>query len=349
MSYERECEISANESHRVATLLQEMLDAANARITSLESELTASLAGHKLAFDATAAACRERDEARAQKAQLMKDFEEQVGRKQDALQLVVEKIARITSLEAELAEAQARIAKFGLLEENLESYKRQWGSHYAGEVETKCADILAIGHRLAEAVGLEEYTPQTVADAVVARITSLEASIETAWGIIANAGGGNWDKETPEWNEAAMRWREENVGPMYARKRAKTQSPPPSAPTSDPKPHVSSGTVAQFEEKLREAVAADFRQFDIDSLTPERGYLTPIDNVRALIEAEFSTHHLKNVSSGTVAKFVCALTLGMGIGKREGWQSWTQQGLPEPEFMRLGTEAIAAWKEEVKS
>lgn len=31
---------------------------------------------------------------------------------------------------------------------------------------------------------------------------------EAAWGIIANAGEGNWDNETPEWREAAERWRD---------------------------------------------------------------------------------------------------------------------------------------------
>jgi hypothetical protein len=33
--------------------------------------------------------------------------------------------------------------------------------------------------------------------------------LEAAWGIIANAGGGNWDLETPEWREAAVKWREQ--------------------------------------------------------------------------------------------------------------------------------------------
>lgn len=33
--------------------------------------------------------------------------------------------------------------------------------------------------------------------------------LEAAWGIIANAGGGNWKLETPEWQEAASRWRDE--------------------------------------------------------------------------------------------------------------------------------------------
>lgn len=32
--------------------------------------------------------------------------------------------------------------------------------------------------------------------------------LEIAWGIIANAGGGDWNKETPEWRGAAERWRD---------------------------------------------------------------------------------------------------------------------------------------------
>lgn len=32
--------------------------------------------------------------------------------------------------------------------------------------------------------------------------------LEWAWGIIANAGGGNWELESQEWREAAARWRD---------------------------------------------------------------------------------------------------------------------------------------------
>lgn len=32
--------------------------------------------------------------------------------------------------------------------------------------------------------------------------------IESAWGLIANAGGGDWTKESDEWSAAAERWRE---------------------------------------------------------------------------------------------------------------------------------------------
>lgn len=31
--------------------------------------------------------------------------------------------------------------------------------------------------------------------------------LEAAWGIIANAGGGDWTKESREWRIAAARWR----------------------------------------------------------------------------------------------------------------------------------------------
>lgn len=30
--------------------------------------------------------------------------------------------------------------------------------------------------------------------------------IELAWGVIANAGGGNWTLETQEWQDAAHAW-----------------------------------------------------------------------------------------------------------------------------------------------
>lgn len=32
--------------------------------------------------------------------------------------------------------------------------------------------------------------------------------LESAWGIIANAHEGNWDKATKEWREAAEKWRD---------------------------------------------------------------------------------------------------------------------------------------------
>lgn len=39
----------------------------------------------------------------------------------------------------------------------------------------------------------------------------MENAIEVAWGIIANAHGGDWSKASPEWRQAAERWRDEYV------------------------------------------------------------------------------------------------------------------------------------------
>ena len=32
--------------------------------------------------------------------------------------------------------------------------------------------------------------------------------LESAWGIIANAGNGNWEIESKTWQEAAEKWRD---------------------------------------------------------------------------------------------------------------------------------------------
>lgn len=44
----------------------------------------------------------------------------------------------------------------------------------------------------------------------------------------------------------------------------------------------------ELDKKIRKAVEADFQQWMIQSLTPDRGYMTPIDNVKALILALIS-------------------------------------------------------------
>jgi hypothetical protein len=36
-----------------------------------------------------------------------------------------------------------------------------------------------------------------------------EELLEAAWGLIANAGGGDWSQETEEWQDAAKRWRDQ--------------------------------------------------------------------------------------------------------------------------------------------
>lgn len=48
------------------------------------------------------------------------------------------------------------------------------------------------------------------------REIKVENSMELAWGIIANAYGGDWENATPEWKEAAERWRDEHWHPFIA-------------------------------------------------------------------------------------------------------------------------------------
>lgn len=47
-----------------------------------------------------------------------------------------------------------------------------------------------------------------LAEVFAERLDEYFDMIEFGWGIIANAGGGNWDRETPDWKQAAEQWRE---------------------------------------------------------------------------------------------------------------------------------------------
>jgi hypothetical protein len=42
--------------------------------------------------------------------------------------------------------------------------------------------------------------------------------LELAWGLIANASSGDWTKETPDWQEAAAKWRDRYWRVLYWRK-----------------------------------------------------------------------------------------------------------------------------------
>ena len=60
-----------------------------------------------------------------------------------------------------------------------------------------------------------------------------------AWGVIANASGGNWEEQSQEWQDAAKRWRDswhetlpKGEGPITAR------SNDGSGPDSEPKTEV---------------------------------------------------------------------------------------------------------------
>jgi len=56
----------------------------------------------------------------------------------------------------------------------------------------------------------EKIVMDTVlADAFAKRLIVKNSLLEMAWVIIANAGGGNWKKESKDWQEAAAKWRDD--------------------------------------------------------------------------------------------------------------------------------------------
>jgi hypothetical protein len=40
------------------------------------------------------------------------------------------------------------------------------------------------------------------------RLRIVEDAAEMLWVVLANVSGGDWKKQTPEWQEAAARWRD---------------------------------------------------------------------------------------------------------------------------------------------
>ena len=42
----------------------------------------------------------------------------------------------------------------------------------------------------------------------------LHDCLETAWGIIANVSGGDWTRQKSEWQEAVVRWRDNQFDPI---------------------------------------------------------------------------------------------------------------------------------------
>lgn len=41
---------------------------------------------------------------------------------------------------------------------------------------------------------------------------------EMLWAVLANVGGGDWSKQTPEWRESAARWRDNYFKALESRK-----------------------------------------------------------------------------------------------------------------------------------
>jgi hypothetical protein len=90
-------------------------------------------------------------------------------------------------------------------------------------------EILA-GDSLRNAAVPSEFARQLERElnAAQERIKRLEDCIETAWGIIANVSGGDWTRQKPHWQEAVVRWRDNDFHPIMkelSERKAKEAKP----------------------------------------------------------------------------------------------------------------------------
>lgn len=72
---------------------------------------------------------------------------------------------------------------------------------------------VAMATAFAECLDAEEYPT------ALAEVERLRSDMETAWGLIANAYGGDWSKAPANWSEAARRWRDEVWPPSASKER----------------------------------------------------------------------------------------------------------------------------------
>jgi hypothetical protein len=88
-------------------------------------------------------------------------------------------------------------------------------------------DQQAIRHAVREGVC------EALAGGVLAESSRIDL-LETAWAIIANAGGGDWEKESKEWQDAAVKWRDTYFGSLSKVSKASSEQPNAHTPPSQP-------------------------------------------------------------------------------------------------------------------
>ncbi len=73
--------------------------------------------------------------------------------------------------------------------------------------------------------------------AIDAATAKLSEELELAWGIIANVHGGDWDKESKEWQDAAIRWRDRYFASLPKVSQAASEQPNAHQQPSTPYKH----------------------------------------------------------------------------------------------------------------
>lgn len=96
------------------------------------------------------------------------------------------------------------------------------------QLREEIAALLFQGRASIHLTSGEKETLEGVLSLVAEHDKSQVELLEIAWGVIANASGGDWKKEPKDWQEAAVRWRdmydkwlnEHHPQPIEQRKRA---------------------------------------------------------------------------------------------------------------------------------
>jgi hypothetical protein len=120
----------------------------------------------------------------------------------------------------------------------------------AGERDRLAAEVERLREALEKCVGLLEYLEPSVRGGyspdgalasarralasppererrLAAEVARLMDGREIAWGVIANVSGGRWDRQSPEWREAAHRWCDEHWHPALDRNGYSPRPEPP--------------------------------------------------------------------------------------------------------------------------
>lgn len=145
----------------------------------------------------------------------------------------LEQQTRAENAEMALRDADARAARINrLAESTVRDLKAQLAASVpavpVGELvdAVECVRACVRVHRYAANEG-EALNYEDIANMLAALCTAAEQraaakpaeggeprmsdAVETAWGIIANAYGGNWGDASQEWQDAAARWRDKHV------------------------------------------------------------------------------------------------------------------------------------------
>jgi 6,7-dimethyl-8-ribityllumazine synthase len=114
-------------------------------------------------------------------------------------------LARVKALEADKAEAirerDEEEARAKALEGERDEARRSLGLIHQGDA--KVSELFAKLRARADAAEERERGLRV-------EVSRLMAGMELAWGVIASAAGGAWDREGPQWADAAARWRDEH-------------------------------------------------------------------------------------------------------------------------------------------